>query len=996
MVTQGQEGLNESVPIVIDGQFDDWAEASQVTADPPGDVTADKLDLAQLALTNDEHHLYIRIETHQLVDPSENNGLTLLLDGGDGRVLEWKLGERRGVFRINGTVANHSVRYGDLGFHGLPTLDAMDFEFALRRDAKPDGVNALFPNDSLTIRLEDAWGDRIPDDGADAIVYQFTQGEFPKEALIDFERDELSDLRVVTYNIRNGNLFNERHQPGFRRQLEAVGPDVICFQEIRTQSAEETRTLMETWLPGTDGKAWFAAGGSDPDNDTITVSRFPISGRWDLYGSTLDRGNLAVLLDTRSQIGTQTLVINASLPCCGRDLQRQQEVDTIMAFIRDAKEPQGVLTMEADSPIIITGDMNFVGRVDQLTTMLAGDIVDNKAHGIDSAPDWDGTSFTSITPRHSDQRVGFTWSNDEANNFWPGHLDYLIYSDSALTVPNTFVVHTPSMSADRLSRYHLERNDSLSSDHLMFVADFRPIKKTTRLIVAKTEDGAVSLTPDLGNYVVGTEVTATAEPEEGFDFVKWMYGDEEFTSNPAIIVLKEGQTLTPIFAPVSEAPSMAHSIEFRLLQDEELELTIRGSQGPVTIESSMNLRTWIEHALVTLQGAETKLRVPIENGAKYYRVVPKEPEPNPEPGPILNYDATVLLETTSQTSANVSIGDVNADGHQDIVLAKGRHWPLMNRVLIGDGKGGFPSASNLGDEADRSYFGKLHDMDGDGDLDVVVSNDEPDTNKVYLNDGSGSFELSSLFGETAWKTRNASIADMDGDGLPDIIVANRSSDPRSGGTGGSNYICLNQGDGNFEGECIAFSHYSTTTITPADFNGDGLMDLAVPHRDGGQSHVFVQRKSLFSDLGFRKVPFGPSNASVRASQAADFNGDGRVDVVTIDTSRRELRVYYQEADGTYTTGIRLGGTSSVPYALLVDDLNGDQRPDIIIGHRQARAIVYFNDGGDSSEGFVAVPFGDARGAAYGFSTGDLNEDGLLDIAMARSDAPNVLYFGAKP
>ena len=308
------------------------------------------------------------------------------------------------------------------------------------------------------------------------------------------------------------------------------------------------------------------------------------------------------------------------------------------------------------------------------------------------------------------------------------------------------------------------------------------------------------------------------------------------------------------------------------------------------------------------------------------------PEPEPMPGPILNYDATVLLETTSQTSANVSIGDVNDDGHQDIVLAKGRHWPLMNRVLIGDGKGGFSSASNLGDEADRSYFGQLYDMDGDGDLDVVVSNDEPDTNKVYLNDGSGSFEVSSLFGETAWKTRNASIADMNGDGLPDIIVANRSSNPRSGGTGGSNYICLNQGDGNFEGECIAFSHYSATTITPADFNGDGLMDLAVPHRDGGQSHVFIQRKSLFSDLDFRRVPFGPSNASVRASQAADFNGDGRVDIVTIDTSRRELRVYYQEADETYTTGIRLGGTSSTPYALLVEDLNGDQRPDIIIGH----------------------------------------------------------------
>jgi hypothetical protein len=41
-----------------------------------------------------------------------------------------------------------------------------------------------------------------------------------------------------------------------------------------------------------------------------------------------------------------------------------------------------------------------------------------------------------------------------------------------------------------------------------------------------------------------------------------------------------------------------------------------------------------------------------------------------------------------------------------------------------------------------------------------------------------------------------------------------------------------------------------------------------------------------------------------------------------------------------------------------------------------------------------VPFGDNQGTAYGFSIGDLNEDGFLDIAMARSDARNMLYFGA--
>jgi hypothetical protein len=62
----------------------------------------------------------------------------------------------------------------------------------------------------------------------------------------------------------------------------------------------------------------------------------------------------------------------------------------------------------------------------------------------------------------------------------------------------------------------------------------------------------------------------------------------------------------------------------------------------------------------------------------------------------------MLLETTSETSANVSIGDLNGDGWLDIVLTKGRHWPLVDRVLISDGRGRFV-AHDLGKASDRLY-----------------------------------------------------------------------------------------------------------------------------------------------------------------------------------------------------------------------------------------------------------------------------------------------------
>src|SRR5258708_33079804 len=90
-----------------------------------------------------------------------------------------------------------------------------------------------------------------------------------------------------------------------------------------------------------------------------------------------------------------------------------------------------------------------------------------------------------------------------------------------------------------------------------------------------------------------------------------------------------------------------------------------------------------------------------------------------------HFDRAHLLEETSETSANVSIGDLNGDGALDIVLAKARHWPLVDRVLLNDGHGRFPAAHNLGEASDRSYSASLADLDGDGDLDDVIANDGP-------------------------------------------------------------------------------------------------------------------------------------------------------------------------------------------------------------------------------------------------------------------------------
>ena len=345
-----------------------------------------------------------------------------------------------------------------------------------------------------------------------------------------------------------------------------------------------------------------------------------------------------------------------------------------------------------------------------------------------------------------------------------------------------------------------------------------------------------------------------------------------------------------------------------------------------------------------------------------------------------SFEKVVLLETSSEDSANVSMGDLDGDGDLDLVLAKGRHTPLLDRVLLNDGRGGF-GASDLGPTPDRTYTAALTDIDGDGDLDVLTSNDTPDKKLVYLNDGKGTFAVAGTWGVAEWSTRNCAVADLNGDRKVDVIAANRP---------GPSFVCLNEGNGRFSSRCIPIPAESATSIVPADFDRDGFVDLAVPSRDGGQSHIF------FNDgkAGFaRTLPFGPPDAAARVGAAADFNSDGSVDLVVGDERAASMVVYFNDGKGQLTPVFRVADKNKVPYALTAGDVNNDRRPDIVLGYTSGPHSIFFNDG--SGRQFSHRAFGDAKGSAYGFAIGDVNRDGVPDIALARSGAPNVLYLGSR-
>jgi reactive intermediate/imine deaminase len=347
------------------------------------------------------------------------------------------------------------------------------------------------------------------------------------------------------------------------------------------------------------------------------------------------------------------------------------------------------------------------------------------------------------------------------------------------------------------------------------------------------------------------------------------------------------------------------------------------------------------------------------------------------------FDRTLMLEDSGATSANASVGDVNRDGHLDIVLVKGRHWPLRNLVRLGNGDGTFQPAVPVDTAADRSYSGVLVDLDGDGALDMVVSNDSPDAKKVYRNDGTGRFALVTTFGRAEWNTRHVAVGDVNGDRIPDLVLANRDSRQAT-----ASYLCMGAGRGRVVEPCRQISNGSATTITLADVNRDGSLDLVIPHRDGGQSLV-----SLNDGRGnfTTQHHFGPARATMRSAYAADFDGDGVMDLAAID-ELAGASMMRGLPGGEYGEPVALGPAGQRPYAMAVHDVDGNGRPDVVVGYTNARPVVYFNE---TSGGFTAVPFGDAQGVVYGLALADLNRDGLMDIVVARSEAPNAVYFGAR-
>jgi len=236
--------------------------------------------------------------------------------------------------------------------------------------------------------------------------------------------------------------------------------------EVWNSSANDVRDMIEQHLPSGSSEQWYAL---TEDGNNVIVSRYPFIDSWEVnpgYRIT------AALLDLGAASDKDLLVIACHWRCCTADSDRQEEADSVIEFLHDARNPGGLLTLAEDTPFVLAGDLNLVGWRRQLETILTGDIVNEGSYGSDSAPDWDGADFAHPMPRHPDGRAGYTWRNDYSS-YLPGVLDYILFTDSILNLHNHFILETRTMTSANLSAHGLYSGDTfIASDHAMRVADF--------------------------------------------------------------------------------------------------------------------------------------------------------------------------------------------------------------------------------------------------------------------------------------------------------------------------------------------------------------------------------------------------------------------------------------------------------------------------------------------------------------------------------------------
>lgn len=271
----------------------------------------------------------------------------------------------------------------------------------------------------------------------------------------------------------------------------------------------------------------------------------------------------------------------------------------------------------------------------------------------------------------------------------------------------------------------------------------------------------------------------------------------------------------------------------------------------------------------------------------------------------------------------------------------------------------------------NGYEVRTADVDGDGRLDVITSNNASGNSSVLYGAGGGTLAVET--GPSPYTTTGAAgmaVADFNNDGRPDYVVGDN--------VGNNISVMLNNTGTSFTPSLINVGT-SNNVITVNDFNGDGAMDIAVSRSDGAVAIVFGNGNGTFQPFVNAGVP---TSIALQNITSGDFDGDGDIDILSTDSGGNQLRVMVNDGSGNFSLpfpAFPSGGTT--PLSPAIADFNGDGILDIAIGHFGDNVAIHLGNGNGTfqapdvySTGFGSSP--------RGIVAADFNGDGFMDIAVA--------------